>query len=434
MSPRHRTILGSFAVLGMMSVPAGAQGGRALHLDSLHSAAVQQDPRARQTSLLRAQSALRQANLRAERLPALSLEGQGQYQSDVASIPFALPGGTEPDEPPKDTYDARLVARQRLVDPSLAPRRALERAQLAEAEARIGTTLYALRSAVNEAFFAALLLQSQRAEVATAVADLEAQHALATIRVREGAALAGEAAILEAELLRRRESVAELDANRAAALEVLQRLTGLEIAAADTLVLPSAAPAPGTGVEGLQGRPEFAQFARSREVIAQQEAVAAARDRPRLVAFGRAGYGRPGLNPLSTEFDAYWLAGVQVEWTPWTWGATKRERQVLGLQRDIIASEEAAFAQALQRALVQDRATVERLRSALATDDRIIALREQVLRESLARFREGVITAAEYVDRQTDLTNARLARARHVTELAHANARLLTQMGLEVRE
>ena len=32
---------------------------------------------------------------------------------------------------------------------------------------------------------------------------------------------------------------------------------------------------------------------------------------------------------LSDEFDAYWLAGLQVQWAPWTWGRTRREREVL---------------------------------------------------------------------------------------------------------
>jgi hypothetical protein len=37
------------------------------------------------------------------------------------------------------------------------------------------------------------------------------------------------------------------------------------------------------------------------------------------------------------------------------------------------------------------------------------------------------------VDRQTDVLNARLARAAHRVELAQASARFLTTVGLEVR-
>ena len=66
-------------------------------------------------------------------------------------------------------------------------------------------------------------------------------------------------------------------------------------------------------------------------------------------------------------------------------------------------------------------------------DDRIVDLREQIVRTSEARFREGALTASEYVDRSTDLLEARIARAGHRVELAETSARFLTSLGLEVR-
>ena len=47
----------------------------------------------------------------------------------------------------------------------------------------------------------------------------------------------------------------------------------------------------------MRARPEYEQFARSRDVLARQEVSLGARDRPQVSAFGRGGYGRPGLNP-----------------------------------------------------------------------------------------------------------------------------------------
>jgi hypothetical protein len=44
-----------------------------------------------------------------------------------------------------------------------------------------------------------------------------------------------------------------------------------------------------------------------------------------------------------------------------------------------------------------------------------------------------VITSADFVDRETDVTSARLARATHRVELARVRARFLTAVGLEVR-
>jgi outer membrane protein TolC len=168
-------------------------------------------------------------------------------------------------------------------------------------------------------------------------------------------------------------------------------------------------------------------------VLREQRSATSARELPRVSAFGRAGYGRPGLNPLASKFDTYWLAGVQFEWTPWSWGSTKREREVLSLQQQIVESEEAAFTASVRRSIVRDMAMVDRMILALEEDDAIVALREEVMREARIRFGEGVITSAEYVDRQTDALAARLARSSHRIELEQARARFLTSLGLGVR-
>jgi outer membrane protein TolC len=47
-------------------------------------------------------------------------------------------------------------------------------------------------------------------------------------------------------------------------------------------------------------------------------------------------------------------------------------------------------------------------------------------------MQEGVLTAADYVSRQSELLQARFARASHEVELAQARARLLVTLGREV--
>jgi outer membrane protein TolC len=433
------SIAGVVAIVSATAaMPAHAQtpAGDTLRLPALQAAAVERDPRGRQFTLLAAQTELRLRNIAAERLPALTVVGQGQYQSDVTTIPFQLPGGQRPPTPPHDTYDARVEAQQRLLDPSLAARRGVERAQLAESQARVRTALYSLRQSVNEAFFTAARLQSQRGDVEASITDLEAQLRVAERRVRLGAALPSDAAALQAELLRRRQSLAEIDANRRAALEVLADLTGRPVAPEAVLALPdlgTEASSTRASLGEVRARPEYEQFARARELLEQQERAASARDKPRVSAFGRAGCGRPGLNPLSDQFDSYWLVGVQLQWAPWTWGTSRREREVLALQRQVVSTEESAFTESIRRAIALDLATIDRLEAAVASDEQIIELRERIARETRLRFQEGVVTSAEYVDRQTDVLNARLARTAHRVELAQARARFLTTVGVEVR-
>ena len=429
----------ALVVAGVFPRNAHAQvpdsGRDTVHLGALQGDAIRRDPRAREIELLAAQSELRQRNIDAVRLPRLSVNSQAQYQSDVASIPVRIPGVDIP-MPPHDTYDAHIDARQSLFDPATGGRRGVERAQLAESQARVRASLYTLRQNVNESYFTVLRLQSQRSVLQAAMTDLDAQLQMTRRRVTEGTSLPSEAAALEAELLKRRQSVNDMTADRDAALAVLADLAGRAISPRTSLALPdlsNAVASARASVDGLRARPEYEQFARSRDVLDQQRASVSARDLPRISAFSRAGYGRPGLNPLAKDFDSYWIAGVQLEWTPWSWGATRREREVLSLQQQIVSREEQAFSEGVRRSVVHDLASIDRLAHALEEDDAIIILREEVLREARLRYGERVITSAEYVDRQTDVVTAQLSRASHRVELAWASARFLTSLGLEVR-
>jgi len=435
------SLLATFAATHTSAQTPAADSARppahdTLRLGALQDTAVMRDPRGRELALLVEQSRLRQRNLNAERLPALTVEGQAQYQSDVARIPLALPGGISPPTPPHDTYDAHVAAGQKLYDPTIGPRRAVEDAQLAESEARLRAQLYPLRQSVNDAFFAALQAQSQIDELEHGITDLEAQQRVAALRVREGTALPSEEKVLRAEILRRRQSVAEAGANRRAALATLTDLTGKAYDSTTLLGSTDLAEVVGRARDSLpilRSRPEYEQFARSRALLEQQERARKSQDLPRISAFGRAGYGRPGLNPLNTSFDSYWLTGLQLQWSPWTWGVGRRDRELLQLQRQIITAEEQNFANTLRRGVEQDMANIDRLETAVRSDDEIVALRESILAETRARFNEGVVTSADYVDRQTDVLSARTARALHRVELAQARARFLNTLGLEVR-
>jgi outer membrane protein TolC len=294
---------------------------------------------------------------------------------------------------------------------------------------------FALRQQVNDAFFTAALLQARRDELSSVIADLEARLQEANVRVREGAALAGDAAAIEATVLQRREEDAEVAASRKAALVRLHLLTGAAIASDAVLAMPTvdAAVESARGrIAALRARPEYAVFSKSRDRLERQEELSAVENRPRVSAFAAGGLGRPGLNFIGNTWEAYWLSGVQLEWRAWTWGTTQRNRQELAVGREIVAADEAAFTADLERAVQTDIAAIDRLTGTIATDDRIIGLREAIDRGAKARFRENVITAADYLDRSTELLEARFTRASHEIERAQAGARLLTTLGIEV--
>ena len=422
----------------LLALPVLARTGAAqdtLDVDRLQAEALRADPRTAQRGLLRSATDLRLQVVGADRLPQLEINGQATHQSDVTRPRFGIPGVTVPDLP-KDRWQTTLDLRQRLYDGGdVARRRELEESRHAESEAALDVALYQLRSEVNAAFFAAFLFEKRAAEYDALVADLDARLAAVRARVEAGTALGRDAAGIEAERVRAGLQRDEARASRRAALAVLADLVGRALDTSAVLVLPAVEPdleeAAGlTAVAALRRRPEFVQLQRSRDRLDREIAATSAENRPRVYAFGQAGVGLPGLDQFRTSSDAFWQAGVQVEWRPWTWRSAGRKAAALRLQQEIVRTEEASLGRSLARAVATDREDIARLRAALSDDERIVALRAEVERQARAQYDEGAITTPDYVETRTDVLEARLTLERHRVELAQARARYLTTLGI----
>jgi outer membrane protein TolC len=375
------------------------------------------------------------------------------HQSDVIRIPVARPG-FEIGEPPRDRYQASLEATLLLWDGGrLSARGRVEEAERDAALAELDARLHDLRMEVSESFFGALLLQERLREARTLLEDLDARLAEVRARVQAGAGLPGDTAVVRAELLRARQQVDALEAERRAALDVLGHLTGRELDAADVLSLPeldeeleelpipftpaaAARPGPARGADTLPDRarlhPRYRVFATERARLTRQSDAVRTERRPRLSAFGQLSWGSPGFRQFDRSAHEYWRAGVQLEWRPWDWGSRAREREALEALRGVVETEEAVFTDRLLRAVQRPLRAMARARAALGTDAEIIALREQVERQLRAQLAERAVPPSRYTDARTDLMEARVTRLRHRVELAQAQAEYLLILGVEL--
>jgi outer membrane protein TolC len=421
--------------LGALAAPAAVQGQDTLGLAAVQEAALRADPRLRQRELLRAATDLRQQVVAADRLPRLSLHGFASHQSDVTRPTLGVPGLDIP-ELPKDRWQTTLDLEQPLYDGGdVARRRAIEEARHAEAEAGVDVALYELRSEVNSAFYSAFLLDKRAAEFEALVSDLGARLAAVRARVDAGAALGRDAAEIEAELVRAGLRRDEARASRRAALAILSDLIGGTVDTAAVLLLPETepervVPVDPPAVAALRRRPEFEQLRRTRLRLDREVAAAGVENRPKLFAFGQAGVGLPGLDQFRRSSDAFWQAGLRLEWRPWTWRSAGRKAAALRLQQEVLVTEEAALGRRLSRAVAADLEEIARLKAALADDERIVALRTEVERQARAQYDEGAITTPDYVEARTDVLEARIELERHRVELAQARSRYLTTLGI----
>jgi outer membrane protein TolC len=430
--------------VALLIAPALVLGGRVAHaqdtlrVEQLQEAALASDPRIGQRGLLRSATDLRVSAINAERLPQLEVNGSASHQSDVTRPNLGVTGLVVPDLP-KDRWQTTLDVSQRLYDGGeIARRRELEEARHAESQAGVTVALYELRAEVNSAFFSAFLLEKRAAEYEALVGDLDARLAAVRARVEAGAALTREAAEIEAERMRATLQRSEAQASRRASLAILADLVGRPVDTTAVLVLPSQEPEESAGTDpafaaGLRQRPEFEQYRQSRFRLDREAAYTTAENRPRIYAFGQAGLGLPGLDGFRTSSDAFWQAGVRVEWRPWTWRSAQRKAAAFRLEQDVLTTEEQALGRRLARAVAIDLEEIGRLKQALADDERIVALRAGIERQARAQLDEGAITAADYVETRTDVLEARLTLEQHRVELARARASYLTTLGLDAR-
>jgi outer membrane protein TolC len=413
--------------------PAPAQD--TLRVERLQEAALRNDPRASQRSLLRAATDLRLAVIGSQRLPQLEFNAQGTHQSDVTRPTFGLPDVTIP-EFPKERWQTTLDVDQLLYDGGeVARRRELEEARYAESQAALDVSLYQLRSEVNSAFFSAFLLEKRSAEYEALVADLDARLAAVRARVEAGTALGRDAAEIEAERVRASLQRDEAGGSRRAALAILADLVGTSLDTTAVLVLPAdeperTFPADLATAAALRRHPEFDQLRESRARLDREIAYTSTENRPRVFAFGQAGVGLPGLDQFRQSSDAFYQAGVRVEWRPWTWRSAGRTAAAFRLQQEVVATEERALGHRLARAVATDLEDIRRLKAALANDERVVVLRIEIERQARAQYEEGAITTPEYVEARTDVLEARLELERHRVELAQARARYLTTLGI----
>jgi outer membrane protein TolC len=414
-------------------------GQDTLHVAQLQEAAVRSDPRTAQFDLLRSASDLRVAAIGSERLPQFGIHGWASHQSDLTQ-PSALNPTAGFPVLPLDRWETTVDVEQVLYDGGdISRRKNLEQARHAEAVSEVAVVLYGLRSEVNTAFFSAFLLQQRSAEYDALITDLDARLAAVRARVEAGTALGRDAAEVEAERVRAMLQRDEAQAARRASLAILADLVGRSIDTTAVLVLPAEEPEkthPLTpaALAALRRRPEFDRYRETRLRLGREVELAGVENSPRISAFGEGGVGLPGLDQFRTTSDAFWRAGVRLEWRPWTWKSAGRNAEALRQEQRALDTEEQAFARGLGRAVVTNLEDIQRLTAALAEDERVVQLRAEVERQARAQHDEGAITTADYVETRTNVLDARLTLQRHRVELAQARAAYLTTLGLTLRQ
>ena len=373
-------------------------------------------PLLKQKELYQKMSSLKLDNIKTSWLPQLGINAQASYQSDVTHIGISLPGVDIPTVS-KDQYKAYLDVKQNIWDGGISKaRESVEEAQSQTNQQTVEVSLYQVKEQVNNLFFSSFLIQQNLDLLGKKQETLEARKIQMESALANGAILQSDLDQVLAELIKVAQQQLELQTSRETTLAALAILTGKEPSDLQNLEIGTCQIGNDTEIV----RPEMDLFRQQTDLLGASADLTRKARNPKLFGFGQAGYGRPALNMLNDNFDTYYLVGVGVSWTPFDWKQTKRSKEVIQMQQEMVQTQQAQFERNITIALDGQSRKIEQLQQIQESDRELIGLQERIAKSSASKLENGTITTADYLqDLNAELT-ARITFETHKVQLESA--------------
>lgn len=308
------------------------------------------------------------------------------------------------------------------------------RALLEAARAGTAVARRALEQATIEAYYGLALAAARRSS-----AEQNLAAAVEFERITDLLLSGGEVApvdLIRARLqtTQRRDELEQARAGQLVAADALRVLVGYDftkpIATADLYMsVPMDGEIERITSDTISQRPEFAQLDAERRAAEQDIKVARAERRPQLSYTINGGFDTDSLHPARLKEHTGASATVNLSVPLFDFGASKSREQQARLRAEITESQRTLAIRGFYQQFYAARA------EALAASARIrlagtgIALAQDNLNASIARYRAGEAAIIEVTDAQTTLAAQRLAFSQAIFDYQTARARLLQAAG-----
>lgn len=390
----------------------------ALTLEECYSRAIEVHPVSNDKVLIENMILLRIKNHNTLYYPNFEMFAQATYQSEVTGIDISIPGINIP-QPPNDQYKIAMDINQVIYDGGVVKsRKQLEEQQKETLLLQTEVSLYQLKESINSVFFSILMLQEQEKILILMTEILDERISVARSAVANGVMMESDLLSLLAERLKLDQQATELQINKETGLMVLSELLEMEFDNEINLEIPSI----NLDLEAEIGRPEIGLFESQMRQFGLTDELVKSNRRPKIYAFSQVGYGRPGLNMLSDEFDPYYLVGAKLAWNPFDWQQSARERDILKLQQGQVSNQLEAFTRSVNIELGKTQSEIEKQKALMALDDAIIEMRSKIVVSSTSKLNNGVINTADFISDLNSEKQARIDREIHRMNMLRAEA------------
>jgi outer membrane protein TolC len=397
-----------------------------LTLEQVQQKARQQYPLLKQKDLIQQVKDINIENLRKGFLPQVSVSGQATYQSEVTTVKIPFPGvSIEPLS--KDQYKVVADVNQMIYDGGLLKQQTAVQKMNAEVEEqKIEVELYKLTDRMNQLYLGILFIDEQLKQTELVKKDLQTGLKKIEAQVNGGVAFKSNLLLLRAELLKADQRIIELQSARTGLLDVLSLFTGEAYSTATVLQQPSV---PMFAAEQTIVRPELNLFQKQKALLGEQQNLIKARNLPKTSFFFQGGYGRPGLNFLENKFATYYITGIRFNWAFGGLYTAKKEKEIIGINQQIVAVQEDVFLLNTHTQLKQQQAEIDKINQLISKDKEIIELRIKVKEAANAQLENNVITANDYLREVNAEDQARQMLIVHQLQLLQAQINYQTIKG-----
>ena len=403
-----------------------SQKADTLTLEQCQQKALENYPLLKQKELINKAGELKIFNISKSYLPQLNLNGQATYQSEVTELPINIPGRQIPSLY-KDQYKATLDITQLIYDGGItAKQNKLENVSTQTELQNLEVELYKIKDKINTIYFSIAVLQENKKLLLLLKEDIKNKLTKVESGVKNGTLLKSNSYTLEAEIIKIDQQIIEIVFGIESGFKMLGDYMNQNIEENVILKLPEIT-IDKSDYDNI--RPEIKLIELQQKKLDISKSLLDSKKSPKIAGFGQAGYGRPGLNMLSNNFDSFYLIGAKLSWNIWDWNQSKNEKQLLGIQSEILNTQKEFFNQGIKILLEKYISDIKKYKNIIAKDNEIIILREKIVKSAASQLENGTITATEYLTELNASVQAKINLESHKVQLVKAKIDYLTVKG-----
>lgn len=332
-------------------------------------------------------------NLSKKYLPQIVLNTQASLQSEVIALPIHIQGVEFP-EKSKDQYKIALDITQSIWDGGTTKsEKLISIANSNIKKQKIEVELFQIKDRVNQLYFGILSINKQLGILDIYNETLKTNREFVEALCKNGVALSSDIDIITVELINNEQKKIELQSLKAIYQKILSGFINQKLTERTIYNIPETY----VDLSSTLIRPEISLFNQERLLLDAQTSSINAKNMPNLSLFAQGGYGRPGLNIMSNDFDFWAIGGIRVSWNFGNLYTRKREKRIIRINKSIIDTDEETFRFNNNNQQIKYVEEITKNKLLIDKDDEIIKLRNKVRLASENRYKNGVYNINDLV-------------------------------------